>query len=381
MRTKKDITRTIASSLRADLKKKMVLLAGPRQVGKTTLAKNLVSDVEYLNFDIDADRKMMLAKQWRRDCDLLVLDEVHKMHQWKAWLKGIYDKEPNLPILVTGSARLDVAKKMGDSLAGRHFNYHLYPLDLKELRGVDDPERLYQRLLKCSGFPEPFFEGSESFYTKWKRSHLDLILRQDLIQLETVRDITGIETLVLLMQSRVASPLSSNSLREDLKRDVKTVIHWIQQLEKLFVVFRVSPYSKNIASSVLKEAKYYFYDICRVDGDEGIKFENLVALALKKEVDYLNDTLGIESSLQTLRKKGGTEIDFLVLRKNRPAYLIEVKLTDTSPSKSFAIFDRYFPKAHKIQLVKNLDRERATESGIQIKNAIQWLSRLDLSKD
>src|SRR3989344_5998211 len=176
-----DLLRNIQPFLTEDLKKKILLISGPRQVGKTTLSKKIEKKFDYLNYDNAEDRLQIMRKEWDRKKNLLILDEIHKMPKWKTWLKGVYDKEGlNPAIIVTGSSRMDLMKKVGDSLAGRYFQYRLYPLDLKELHGYLSVEERYQRLLRVSGFPEPFLEGKDSFYTKWKRSHLDIILRQDL---------------------------------------------------------------------------------------------------------------------------------------------------------------------------------------------------------
>ena len=372
--------RGIESYILKDLSKKIVLLSGPRQVGKTTLAKKISKHFEYLNFDSSEDRMTLIRKQWDRKKELLIFDEIHKMPKWKAWLKGIYDKEGIPPqILVTGSAKMDIAKKMGDSLAGRHFQYQLFPFDLKELRAEERPEIIYENLLKFSGFPEPYLTHQEGFYTKWRRSHLDLILRQDLIDLEAVRDITSMETMTQLLQSKVAAPFSYASISNDLQKDIKTVQRWTNLLEQLYLVFKINTYSKNIARSILKEPKIYFYDYTRVEGGEGVKFENVVAVSLKKEVAFLNEALGIESNLHTLRMKGGREIDFLVTRQNLPELLIEVKLGDDSPSPNFKLFRNYFKGCKQIQLVKTLKRERTTEEGIEIRNALRWLTEMDLS--
>ena len=374
------IKRYLTENIQEELSKKIILLSGPRQVGKTFLSKGLSTSYDYLNYDNFEDRILLLKKQWDRKKSLLILDEVHKMTKWKVWLKGIYDKEGlNPSILVTGSARMDNMKKVGDSLAGRHFQYRMHPFDLKELKNYYDVQEIYKRLMTVSGFPEPFIEAKESFYNKWKKSHLDLILRQDLIDLESVREIASIETLVLLLQERVGSPLSYNSLSRDLHRDPKTIQRWIQILENLFVIFRLQTFHKKIARSVLKEPKIYFYDICRLETDEGIKFENLVALALKKEVDYLTDAVGMDATFNTLRVKGGKEVDFLIQRKGRKSLMIEVKLSEDIPSRQFQIFDKYFPNAHKIQIVRHLSREKTTDTGIEVREALMWLANLNLA--
>lgn len=371
--------RYLKSSVKADLVKKIVLLTGPRQVGKTTFSKSLTTRFDYLNYDSATDRVAISQGAWDRTKELLILDEVHKMPKWKAWLKGVFDTEGLKPkIIVTGSARLDVAKKMGDSLAGRHFTYSLMPLDLKELKRLGQkPEACFETLDRVGGFPEPFLDGSERFYGKWKRTHLDLILRQDLIDLESVRDIVSIETLIELLKTRVGSTVSFASLGRDLQKDPKTVRHWLEVLENLFVVFKVAPYHKNVARSLLKDSKYYFYDVAQVS-DEAMRLENHVALSLKKEVLRLGDEEGIEMRLHFLQDKDRHEVDFVVLKKAAPALMVEVKKSDAVPSPHFVKFRKYLGEVPALQLVLDLKREFSLPNGIRVRRLIDGLAELDL---
>lgn len=370
--------RYLLESLRELLERKMILLMGPRQVGKTTLSKAVTKDFAYYNYDIKKDLRVFKDLDWDRSKSLVIFDELHKMKKWKLWLKGVYDSgstdEQNF--LITGSARLDVAKKMGDSLAGRYFSLRLNPLDLKELANYGSLESNYKRLLSVGGFPEPFFEGTSRFYGLWSKSHFDAILRQDLVTLENVRDIDGIEMLVELLSSRVGSLISYTSLSEDLGRDDKTVKRWLTLLEQMYIVFRVSPFSKNLARGIKKAGKYYFYDLGRVDGDEAQKLENLVALALKKEIEFLEDTEGRRGELHFIQTKEKKEIDFLVLQKQKPAQLFEVKLSDGSPSKNFEYFEKIFSSAKKVQLVRNLDREYVSAKRIEVRSALEYLKTI-----
>ncbi|NBX93674.1 MAG: hypothetical protein EBQ85_10640 [Proteobacteria bacterium] len=188
--------RALLPYIQEDLKKKIVLLAGPRQVGKTTLSKALVKEYEYLNYDSSKDRKIVRQTAWRKDVELVILDEIHKKLHWKSWIKGIYDTEGIPPyFLLTGSARLDTFRKGGDSLAGRHFYFRLHPFTLKELKSQMDSEEALKRILKYGGFPEPFLSNSTQTAERWRRTHLDVILRQDLLDLERVREIRNIEFL------------------------------------------------------------------------------------------------------------------------------------------------------------------------------------------
>jgi len=244
--------RYIKKFVKPDLNKKIVLLTGARQCGKTTLAKQLYSQYDYLNYDSAEDRLAMKKKSWDRQKPLIIFDELHKKKEWKRWLKGIYDTEGIPPeILVTGSAKLNIYKKVGDSLAGRYFQYRLHPLDLKEIYQVsqEDGEKIFNRLYHCSGFPEPFLQDNETYYKRWRRTHLDIILRQDLIDLYAVRDIQAIETLVLLLKDRVGSSVSYANLARELERDANTIKRWLLLLENLYIIFRVMPYHKKISRS------------------------------------------------------------------------------------------------------------------------------------
>jgi predicted AAA+ superfamily ATPase len=365
--------RGISESIRKDLEDRFVLLSGPRQVGKTTLSKMLFSQFDYLNYDFAEHRLSLLERSWDRKKDLLVLDELHKMKNWKSWLKGIYDVEGTRPrLLVTGSARLDIAKKVGDSLAGRFFAHRLHPLDLKELRGQRASKESFETLMRVGGFPEPFLSGSERFYRRWRRSHIDIILRQDLPTLESVSDIHAVETLVELMRRRVGTSVSMSNLARDLERDAKTVKRWMTVLENLYVVFKVTPYHRNIARSLLKEPKFYFYDIGLVP-DEGARLENLVACALKKELDRLADQEGMKTNLFYFRTKEKQEVDFVVSIDDEVVLMIEVKTSDDTPTKSFAHFSKFLPSARKVQLVLNLKREKTFPDGAEVRALIPWL--------
>jgi predicted AAA+ superfamily ATPase len=372
--------RSIIPYVKNDLSEKIVLLTGPRQSGKTTLARMLVNDFDYFNYDLAEHRVALMEKSWRRDCALVIFDELHKMKNWKSWIKGIFDTRGlKPPMLVTGSARLDTARKMGDSLAGRFFQYRLHPLDLKEVKAELAPEEAFDRVLRFGGFPEPFLKGEEIFYNRWRKSHLDIILRQDLLDLESVRSIADLETLIELVRRRVGSPVSSRSLSEDLQRDPKTIKRWLELLERMDVIFKVTPYHKNIARSLLKEPKYYFYDTGQVSGDAGAKLENMVAGALLKELHFLEDTLGRRCMLHYLRDKEGREIDFLIMIDNRPVLMIEVKWSEERLSRNFSIFSKYLPHTPGIQLAGKLEREKSFGSGLRIVRAAPWLADLDLT--
>lgn len=373
--------RYIEKYIKKDLEEKIVLVTGPRQVGKTVASKSLFPIYDYFNYDQAEHRQALKDTNWDRQKPLVLFDELHKMKNWKQWLKGIYDTETIPPrLLVTGSAKLDTYRKVGDSLAGRYFQYRLHPIDLKEASTLFAAEEIFNRLWNCSGFPEPFLRGNTTFYRRWKRTHTDIILRQDLIDLQSIRDIQSIETLTLLLRDRVGSTISYANLAQDLERDPKTIKRWLQLLENLYIVFKVTPFANKISRSIRKEPKYYFYDYAQIE-DDGAKLENIVACALLKELQFLEDVTGIDTTLHFLRTKDGKELDFLVVINQQPAHIIEVKLAQEIPNKNFNYFAPYFPDASKIQLVKDLAREKTYPDGIEVRSLIPWLAKLQLHEN
>lgn len=373
--------RYLKEALLEDIEQKIILLTGPRQCGKTTLSRMLSDDYQYLSYDLAEHRLLIAEKSWDREKALIILDELHKMDKWKSWLKGIYDVEGIPPaLLVTGSAKISAFRKTGDSLAGRHFHFRLHPLDVKEAMANTDLEAdvVFTRLMTIGGFPEPFLKGTTRYYNRWKRSHIDLILREDLVTLTAVRDIQSIETLIELLRSRVGSTVSTNSLARDLQKSPNTIQHWLQLLEDLYVIFKITPYHKNIARALLKEPKYYFYDNGMVNGDDCMKLENLVACALLKEAHRLEDVEGEKPGIHFIRDKDGREVDFLITMDLQPEHLIEVKWGDNNLSANLQRFlnDQ---ELKRTQVVGALKQAKSYPTGERIVPALQFLQDLSIA--
>ena len=361
--------RYLEKYIQADLTEKMVLLSGPRQVGKTTMARQLLVADYYLNYDATADRKIIMNEEWDRDVKLVIFDELHKMKNWKSWIKGIYDVEGvNPALLVTGSARLDTYRKGGESLAGRFFPFRLHPFTVKELCAglAEESEIVLDRLLQTGGFPEPYLKNNTTFAKRWRRIHTDTIIRQDILDLERVRDIKSLEILIDLLKARVGSTVSYTSLAGDLQVSIHTVKHWLEILENMYVIFPVRPYHKNIARSILKDSKYYLYDSGAVDGGIGAKLENIVACALLRELHFLEDTTGSRVALHFLRNKEKQEVDFLVVIDQVPVQLIEVKMADDSFSKALFKFHAFLPTAALVQIVYQLKRKKTKGAAVML---------------
>lgn len=372
--------RSIKTSILGDMGKKIILVSGPRQVGKTYLSKSLGADYEYFSYDDPEHRLRLKERSWDRSKPILILDELHKMPEWKTYLKAIFDVEGIPPaIVVTGSARMDAFRKIGDSLAGRFFSYRLHPFDVRELSRQMEPAEILARLLKVGGFPEPFLENDELFYARWRRTHLDVILRQDLLDLAAISDIKGMETLIELLRSRVGSPISYANLAADLQKDPKTIKSWLLILENLYIVFSVRPWHRNIARAIIKEPKYYFYDIGQVKAGEGARLENAVACSLRKALDYLEDTRGVEGGLHYLRNKEGKELDFALAVGSELRLCLEVKLSDFGRSPAFDAFGDAIAGCSRVQLVGKLSRGKTFPDGVEIRDAARFLADYDLA--
>lgn len=361
-----------------DLALKMVFITGPRQVGKTSLALAISEDVEkslYLNYDNFSHREIIQNTAWFPDTKLLILDELHKMENWKNFLKGIYDTKPNhQQILVTGSARLEAFRQSGDSLAGRFFRHRLNPLSLAEIPGSTAND--LNLLLERGGFPEPFLAESSDNANRWRMLYIDGLIRTDILDFEKIHDFKAIQLTIDLLRRRVGSPISWSSLARDVNCSPNTIKRYVEILESLFIVFRVTPFHRNIGRSLLKEPKIYFYDTGMVLGDEGIRLENLIAVSLLKHLNWREDYKGIRCNLMTLRTKEKKEVDFVMVENDEPKLIVEVKLSDTNISPSLRYFhNKYALKA--AQVVKNLNIERMVD-GIQLRRALNFLKELTI---
>lgn len=370
------VSRYIESCVTEDLQNKMVFIGGPRQVGKTFLAKRLIRQFggDYCNWDIDDDRTRILEKNFSNK-GLIVFDELHKFKRWRNWLKGLYDgtREGATQILVTGSARLDLYRFGGDSLQGRYHYLRLYPFTVAELKLESQSD--LRDLLTFSGFPEPFLKGESRSARRWSQEYRRRLIRDEVPTLERIEDLGSLELLTQRIPALVGAPLSINNLREDLDRAFKTVKNWLFILEKLYHLFPVPPLGGSTLRAVKKERKYYLYDWSLV-GDEGCRFENLVACHLLKWIHYQEDVEGYLWELRYFRDRDGREVDFVLVQNEKPQYLIECKLSDIAVSLNLLYLKRRFPNARAIQLVLKPSREFKHQSGVEVISALNFLREL-----
>ena len=336
------LRRYLKPYIQKDLEQKMVLVGGPRQVGKTTLALDLLGTTNrrhpaYLNWDDLHVRKQLLNAEFPSEQSMLVFDELHKFPRWRNLVKGLYDTQgDSTSILVTGSARLDYYRKGGDSLQGRYHFYRLHPISLRELTSRPNKDDL-DALLRFGGFPEPLLAGNIRTWRRWRRERISSVVYEDIRDLENLRQFGLVELLVESLPEKVGSPLSINSLCKGLQVAHETVQRWLDILENLYVCFRIAPFGAPHIRAVKKESKLYLWDWSQVPG-EGERFENLVASHLLKYCHFVEDTEGFKMELRFLRDTDRREVDFVVLRDHRPLFAVECKTGSKSPNRAIEYF-------------------------------------------
>jgi len=358
-----------------DLKKKMVFIGGPRQVGKTILSKAICRDYkksQYLNLDLDADRKIILKHHWSHDEQLVVFDELHKYPRWKRWIKGVYDTKPdNQQYLVTGSARLDVYRRGGDSLMGRYHYWRLHPLTLDEHPVKISQVETYERLMTLGGFPEPFINADIREANRWRSERFSRVIREDVRDLEKTREIQLLQIFSDALRERVGSMISLSHLAQDLEIAPKTAKSWLNLLERMYLLFPIYPLSKNIPRAIHKPAKVYFYDNADCENDRAVRLENLVATHLLKRLHFMEDYFGHRCHLHYIRDRDGREIDFVTVINGKVIDLIEVKLSDDTISSSLKYYQQLLKPKQTVQIVGNLSRP-FEQQGIRVTTPIDF---------
>lgn len=387
--------RYIFDNIVDDLSEKMVFLGGARQVGKTTLAKHIAETVfkrpSYFNWDKREHREIIVKELFDQDSDFLIFDELHKYPPWKNYIKGIFDVDKDKhKILVTGSARLNVYQKGGDSLMGRYHYYRLHPFSLREAMGGElktgpaeplsfsalakETREIFNSLWQFGGFPEPFLKQNIRSLRRWQKQRIERIVEEDIRDVAMIRHLVKLELLTNVLPEKVGSKLSLNSLREDLGVSHNTVAAWLDILERFYYNFRLYPYASSLIKSLRKEAKLYLWDWSEIR-DENKRLENLVASHLLKFIHFLEDVQGYRAELYYLRDIEGREVDFLVAVENKPWFAVEVKSTAAAASKHLHYFSAKLNIPYNFQVINRpgLDVERG---GIRLMSVEKFLTGL-----
>jgi predicted AAA+ superfamily ATPase len=397
------IPRIYESLLQTSLQqhRQMAFVSGPRQVGKTTVCR--AQGGTYLNWDVEDHRQILTQPQSSlleslgflagrpapNQRPILVLDELHKRSRWKPWLKGLFDlSEGRIRMVVTGSSRLDLYRKGGDSLMGRYLLYRMHPLSVAELADpslpstpIRPPRPLkagsWNALWEHGGFPEPFSKRSATFTRQWARLRHQQLMREDIRELTRITEMTQLEKVVALLSESSSQQITLQALSSESGVTLPTVRRWLEVLESLHMGFLVRPWAKGIANSLRKEPKWFLRDWSRIE-DEGARAETAVACHLLKAAEGWTDMGLGEYELHYLRDKAKREVDFLVSRNKKPWFLVESKLSDTRLSPSLAYFQAKLQAPHAFQAVWKLDHEKGdpfTRKGPQVVPAQTLLSQ------
>lgn len=366
--------RYVKSEVLAGLGRRMILLSGARQVGKTTLARSLPGAVAgYLNWDARDDRERILAQELPAS-DLWVFDEIHKYRHWRNYLKGLYDtRSTGQRILVTGSGRLDLYRHSGDSLQGRYRLFRLHPFSVAEL-GLRTPADV-RALLELGGFPEPWLSGSVNEARLWSRHYRSLLIEEEAASLEAIRDLGQLQLMMLTLADRVGSPLSIQALSGQLRISHGTTSAWLAAAERLYAIFRIPPFGASLVRATTRQRKHYHFD-WTVVRDEGPRFENLVACHLLKWVHWRQDTHGSDLELRFFRDRDGREVDFVVADRDEARLLVECKRGDRPVDRGLRYLKAKFPAAAAWQISSAGTRDYQTPDGIRVAPALPFLGSL-----
>ena len=367
--------RYLVSQIRQDLARKMVFVAGPRQVGKTTLALGLPgASAGYLSWDVAEHRERILKRELPPS-RLWVFDEIHKYRSWRnllkrtlRWPKARSENSWSQEALgwistVSAAIRFRDGITCCGSTRSRQKNSVI-----RTSTGLSD-------LLKLGGFPEPFLSGSEVEARRWSRDYRNRLVREEVAGLERIQDLGNLELLALRLPELVGSPLSINALREDLQLSHKTVDSWLQVLERLYAIFRLSPFGAPRIRAVKKEQKHYQFDWSLVPSDPA-RFENLIASHLLKWVHFEQDARGRGLELRYFRDTDGREVDFVVVEGRRPQLLVECKWGDTAVDRGLRYLKARFPAADAWQISATGSKDYLTPDGIRVSPALALLERL-----
>ena len=331
--------------------RQMAFVSGPRQVGKTTTCRQHAD--AYINWDDLDDRESILAgpahlvarlglDRLTKTVPVVLFDELHKFPRWKQFLKGFFDTYGDrIRVAVTGSSRMTVYRRGGDSLMGRYFPYRMHPFSVAETltqelpdqgrivrppRPVDDGD--FEALWNHGGYPEPFLERTARFSRRWQSLRLEQLVREDVRDLTQVQQLDQLGVLVRLLSTRSAQQLVYGNLAAHVRVSADTIRRWVAALCDLHLGFVVRPWFRNVARSLRKEPKWYVRDWAAIE-DDGQRAETFVACHLLKAVEGWND-MGLGAfALGYLRDKEKREVDFVVVRDRKPWFLVETKHRDT----------------------------------------------------
>jgi predicted AAA+ superfamily ATPase len=300
------IPRKIQKSLENSLfQGKVIILYGARQVGKTTLVKEIqkkfADEAVYFNCDEPdirqalTDKTSTELKEFLGNRKLVILDEAQRVNNIGLTLKLLIDSYPQMQIIATGSSSFDLSNKIAEPLTGRKFEFHLYPLSLEELKSIYsnmEIDRLIEQRMIFGMYPEIVNAQGDSGarLKELARSYL----YKDILQFQNIKNNEAIEKLLQALALQISNEVSYNELAQMTGIDKNTVSSYIQILEKAFIIFRLGPFSRNLRNELKKLRKIYFYDT----GIRNVLINNLNPLNLRQDRGALWENFIISERLK-----------------------------------------------------------------------------------
>jgi predicted AAA+ superfamily ATPase len=291
------IKRLMLEQLKANLiPGKVLVLYGPRQVGKTTLAKDLIEVVPFRCKFVNADEliyREALSSQNRQkigevlgDAELLVIDEAQRIPEIGLNLKILIDNFPDARVVATGSASFDLANKISEPLTGRKLIFNLYPVSYRELRqelGALETRSQLERWLVWGSYPAIITTEDLNHRQRLLGELVGSYLYRDILDMEGVRHSDKIVDLLRLLAFQIGQEVSIAELAASLALNHKTVERYLDLLEKVFVIFKVGGFSRNLRKEIVKNSRFYFFDI----GVRNSLIQNFNDLSLRNDVGQL----------------------------------------------------------------------------------------------
>ncbi len=361
--------------------RQMAFISGPRQIGKTTTCRKHAD--HYLNWDNIDHREQILGSPTQLAQSLtlnrlsesrptVLFDELHKYTRWKQFLKGFFDTySEQTRILVTGSSRLDTYHQIGDSLMGRYFLYRMHPFSVAETlhQDIPDAERIvrapkkpttteWNALWSYGGYPEPFLKREARFSRRWQSLRTQQLLREDIRDLTHIQQIDQLTLLVKILKSRSSQQIIYSNLAKEIRVSVDTMRRWIDSLSSLHHGFLIRPWFKSVTRSLRKEPKWFLRDWADIE-NPGDKTETFIACHLLKAVEGWSDMGFGKFQLAYLRDKEQREVDFIVIKDDKPWFLVEVKKRETSISPSLKTYQKQTHAPFAFQVVLEADYVQA----------------------
>jgi len=293
---------------------KVLILQGPRQVGKTTLVKNyletLEKDYKYLyltgdsieTMNIFSSQSKNIITNFASNIDLIVIDEAQKIPNIGLGLKILIDSIPEIKVITTGSSSFDLIKQVGEPLVGRSNRLMLYPVSLLELKTEYPNEYMLNqqldKLLIYGLYPEVLNFETDEQRREYLITFVDMYLLKDVLEYSGIKGSQFLSDLLKLLAFQIGSLVSLTELSNQLQVNINTVQKYLDLLEKNYIIFSLGGYNRNLKKEVTSKKKYYFYDLgirnalisnfnkIGVRDDIGAIWENFLVMERLKKQEY-----------------------------------------------------------------------------------------------